>query len=893
MPDAHEPDQHSGPYAAAAMSYFRAGWSPLPLPPRTKAPVPTGWTGARGATPSGADVHAWTEEHPDGNLALRLPPHVLGIDVDSYDNKPGGLVLAQLEQQLGALPPTWRSTSRDDGASGIRLYRIPEGLRWPGGMGPGIDTLRYDHRYAVAWPSVHPNGGTYRWITPDGLTAATGLPHPDDLPDLPHAWVTHFTRGEQSTEQLHAGLDTSAATTWLTQRGQGAPCNHMTRALTRGTTDLATTHEGGRHDAALRLTNRLTWLAGQGHTGALPALQQAGATFLKATAGARRAGDAEHEWDRMLTGAVDIAAAAHPHPSPDPCTDPFHGLIPKDTTSTPPTPTAPADTTPPSTATTATNGASAPAASADASPTPDADDLTELQINRNQAAAAELERMRAQRTAKRLLDEEDEDAAVADRLRTLAITERAQREWKRQSAGAQEPPQPVILTDLLATPDDPVRYRVSGLWPAGGRVVLAAAAKTGKSTAVGNLIRSLADATPFLDTFDVAPPTGRIILIDNELDPRQIKHWLRSQDITNTDNVVVVPLRGRLSTFDILDPLTRQEWARSITDLGGSIIIFDCLRPLIDALGLSEDKDAGRVLVAFDALLADSGADEGLVVHHMGHSGERSRGDTRIRDWPDAEWKLVRERTDDGETEDSSPRFFSAFGRDVAVPEAKLEFEPATRHLSLAGGNRTDAKLQPVLDDILDVLADHPSGMSERQIEGALTDSDHGRNDIRKARRLGIAKGLIGTMSGPRKALIHFLNDRESVDNPVDNNECATSAPPPNGAVNECATADPLKGGSAQWTAKPSRPTSTTTKVAHSNRRLCKACGATLGPGYDLIANPDCPACGKPANTTPAKPTVVERVVAGERVQVNLGTGRVLHQVDGETVDTITGEVLS
>ena len=364
------PPPPAGPYPAAALTYFTNGWTPLPLPARSKTPVPTGWTGARGATPSGADIHAWTEDHPHGNIALRLPPHIIGIDVDNYDAKPGGLVLTDLETQLGALPPTWRTTSRDDGVSGIRFYRIPTGLRWPGGMGPGIDTIRWDHRYALAWPSIHPNGGTYRWITPDGIVAATTIPHPDDLPDLPHAWIEHFTKGEAATDQPHAGLDTTAATGWLATRGQGAPCPHTQRALTRGLTDLATTPDGGRHDAALRLTNRLAWLAADGHTGTITALQQAGAAFLAATAGARRHGDAEAEWDRMVTGAVDIAAGRGTTPTPDPCTDATHGgLIIPTTTQENPCPT-PASTTKTDTPSSTTSTASPPPSSASPTSTP-------------------------------------------------------------------------------------------------------------------------------------------------------------------------------------------------------------------------------------------------------------------------------------------------------------------------------------------------------------------------------------------------------------------------------------------------------------------------------------------------------------------------------------------
>ncbi|WP_346007272.1 bifunctional DNA primase/polymerase [Janibacter terrae] len=361
-------DPQPGPYAAAALRYHAAGWSPLPLPAHAKGPVPKGWTGRDGAWPSGADVWAWTEDHPDGNVALRLPPDVLGVDVDAYDPKPGGLMLAQLEAQLGPLPATWRSTSRDDGTSGIRLYRIPTGLLWPGVLGPGIETIRHAHRYTVAWPSIHPDtGGTYRWITPDGATSLDGIPNPNDLPDLPDAWIEHFTRGE-ATEQARAGLDQHTSSAWLTARGAGPTCRRVQDALARAMSDLTT--GASRHDAALAATNRLVWLAGDGHPGVTLALQQLGATFVAATAGDRGPGVAEEEWDRMILGAVDLAAAAHPQAQPDPCTDPFAGLIPPGTRpdqERPCPPPGPTATTPPPAPTTSTSSTPAPTASAPAS----------------------------------------------------------------------------------------------------------------------------------------------------------------------------------------------------------------------------------------------------------------------------------------------------------------------------------------------------------------------------------------------------------------------------------------------------------------------------------------------------------------------------------------------
>ena len=165
------------------------------------------------------------------------------------------------------------------------------------------------------------------------------------------------------------------------------------------------------------------------------------------------------------------------------------------------------------------------------------------------------------------------------------------------------------------------------------------------------------------------------------------RRWLREQGIKNTHRVHVLSLRGRVGRFDLLDDQVRARFARMIREVQGAVLLFDCLRPVLDALRLSEDKDAGRFLVAFDALLAESGASEAVVIHHTGHSGQRSRGDTRLRDWPDVEWQLIREATG-GERAAEARRFFKAYGRDVVVPKGLLDYDEETRRVTLAGGSR-------------------------------------------------------------------------------------------------------------------------------------------------------------------------------------------------------------
>src|SRR5215207_3238507 len=82
-------DQIQG-YGSALELYLSAGWpSVLPLPRGKKEPPPGGCTGRGTPMPTVERMRAWAEQHPDGNVALRLPEGILAVDVDAYGGKPG------------------------------------------------------------------------------------------------------------------------------------------------------------------------------------------------------------------------------------------------------------------------------------------------------------------------------------------------------------------------------------------------------------------------------------------------------------------------------------------------------------------------------------------------------------------------------------------------------------------------------------------------------------------------------------------------------------------------------------------------------------------------------------------------------------------------------------
>jgi hypothetical protein len=362
------------------------------------------------------------------------------------------------------------------------------------------------------------------------------------------------------------------------------------------------------------------------------------------------------------------------------------------------------------------------------------------------------------------LDGDDLDGAVAWRKQRL----RVEREARRQ-LDAEERPSPAIpavrpLAALLAEPDAPTSYCIDKLMPVESRVMLSAQFKAGKSTLVANLIRALVDGTPFLGKFEVRRPVRRLVLIDDELGDTLLRRWLRDQSIENEAAVAdVVSLRGRVAALNLLDPEVRRQWVERLRGLECDYLILDCLRPVLDALGLDENHDAGKFLVPFDAMLHEAGVGGALLVQHMGHTSERSRGDSRLQDWPDAIWRLVREDDDP-----ASPRYFSAYGRDVEVREGRLTFDQSNRRLTFTDGDRVNAKTEAAYGALIKLLAEDarqgekgddgkPLGLGTNAIEDAIGGPKCSRKAVRDAIVAALDTGVVEWQRGPRKAKLHRI----------------------------------------------------------------------------------------------------------------------------------------
>ena len=190
------------------------------------------------------------EEHPGANLALRLSDEEIGIDVDAYGRKTGAATLAEAEKRWGPLPPTYRSSSRTDGVSGIRLYRVPPGtvlrdnITFPElGIGD-IDIVQRHHRYVMSWPSLHPERRQYLWTCELDGSVPELRPGRPICPICRTAWLARAAR-LPTTGPIPAAIDGKVYDVDAALTG-GEPSAKVSGRLAKAVADLLAGRD--RHD---------------------------------------------------------------------------------------------------------------------------------------------------------------------------------------------------------------------------------------------------------------------------------------------------------------------------------------------------------------------------------------------------------------------------------------------------------------------------------------------------------------------------------------------------------------------------------------------------------------------------------------------------------------------
>lgn len=138
----------------------RMGLAVVPLRPKTKIPMFTGWAYAASRNP--LQIREWTRDYPLANVGVVLREHLV-VDVDEADE------FAEWLDSEGYLLP--RTMEVVTGRGRHHYYRLPglaEGLRTA--RVPGAD-LKVSG-LVVAPGSLHPSGATYRLTSPRAMDQA-------------------------------------------------------------------------------------------------------------------------------------------------------------------------------------------------------------------------------------------------------------------------------------------------------------------------------------------------------------------------------------------------------------------------------------------------------------------------------------------------------------------------------------------------------------------------------------------------------------------------------------------------------------------------------------------------------------------------------------------------
>ncbi|RBY95756.1 hypothetical protein DQ237_11385 [Blastococcus sp. TF02-8] len=349
-------------------------------------------------------------------------------------------------------------------------------------------------------------------------------------------------------------------------------------------------------------------------------------------------------------------------------------------------------------------------------------------------------------------DEQDDGALLReiDRLRTHRDALRILRA-EEAAVGFEPLPRQTLKEALANRPEEPAEL-IERLHRRGYNTTITAQYKTGKTTLGGNLLRSLADGTPFLGRFSVQPPVGRIGLLNYELTDSDMLGWLDDQGIESADRIAILNLRGK--PFSLAHEQGREELVAWCQEMAVEVLFLDPHRRAFAGFGEENSNDHVNLFAAaLDEVKARAGVPDLFLFVHTGRDNgtpgaERARGATALDDWADQRWVLTKGQ--------NGVRFFhSTSGRMPDVEEFALNYDPATRHLTAGTGNRSNQKHEQFRKGVLAALdAAGSDGANTAKLEAVL---DSRKGELAKVLGDMHGRGEVAMELGPRNEKRYWL----------------------------------------------------------------------------------------------------------------------------------------
>lgn len=322
----------------------------------------------------------------------------------------------------------------------------------------------------------------------------------------------------------------------------------------------------------------------------------------------------------------------------------------------------------------------------------------------------------------------------------------AREEAKRIRAGRDfRPPLWLTSNEYLARPDNPLEWIIKGLHRKGFNTTITAMFKTGKTTLMLNLLRSLLDTEPFLGEHETAPLAGRVAYANFEVSESILKQDLSKLAVRNLSSLDVIELKG--IHFDIMADNIADWFIASLQNRDIQVLILDPWSGIYYG-DENDNSEIATLTKRLDWIKRESGVSDLFIPIHTGRKGEEgaehARGGIKIDDWVDCRWIYSTDR-------ESKLRYLAASGRDdIEQSEREVKYDDLTKHLSYTGfiGTRETRKGEKTRNEMLEFIEVNP-GCNTRAILDAC-----GNN--RSALTILLKDGDIETRSGPRKSTLYY-----------------------------------------------------------------------------------------------------------------------------------------
>ncbi len=191
-----------------ALKYAELGWCIFPLAPGQKTPITP--HGVKDATRDAAQINAWWAKWPTANIGVACGKasgvYVIDVDVSAAGDVSGLESLKEFPQ----LPVTITQSTPRGGFHAFFQASVPPANR--NSFRPGID-IRGEGYYVVLTPSIHPNGGVYKWDHGFAPWEITANEYPDFMRPVTKApWANYTSPSTTATKkQTQSAMSRAAA----------------------------------------------------------------------------------------------------------------------------------------------------------------------------------------------------------------------------------------------------------------------------------------------------------------------------------------------------------------------------------------------------------------------------------------------------------------------------------------------------------------------------------------------------------------------------------------------------------------------------------------------------------------------------------------------------------